>query len=151
MKSKLLVSVIALSATVCLAQSPAFKKMMEFKQSVMESGGSILQTNIGQGDEKTEVYVATKEQIAKSPQWNGKSAPPLAFADAITHAIAHLRDTRDDADKFEVWIIVTKRIDLVEETNRWCYDVSFRRTDEKHETVTIIMLMDKTIIEPKEM
>jgi hypothetical protein len=138
-------------AGVCLAQSPGLKKMMEFQRKVESDGGAILHSVFSKRGELPKVFVVTKDQITASPKWDGKAPPPLPFTDAIDLARKHLAKTQANALQYDLWMVVTKRIESKSAKDRWCYDVSFARENEgKHDVVSIYVLMDETILEPQE-
>ncbi|HMP75130.1 MAG TPA: hypothetical protein PKE12_02425 [Kiritimatiellia bacterium] len=96
----------------------------------------------------------TPEQIAATPEWNGRGDPPLGIAAAVEAATHWLRETFEGFTEFEPENISLSRVyhDAVE--HRWTYSLLINAGGKlggvkvRHQFM-VVVLFDRSVVNPK--
>lgn len=100
-------------------------------------------------DGKTQYYMVSHEVLAKCPKWDAATEPPLAISQAVTRAKEWLKGRFPRCTVHEANSITLEQF----APSLWFYRIEVGRhgpTNIVCRTVTVIVLMDGSVVEPSE-
>ncbi len=152
MKSTITILLLSFLATGVFAQASHGDKMQRILKKYCDSS-EILLTVRTDAEDRTFVYLVTKEQYGASPSWDGNTPPPMSQIDAIKLGKELLAKRDQQADNIALLSITLHRLGVNEGPKKWYYAISYDKKladDRPALSWEMYLLMDGTEVRPIE-
>ncbi len=135
---------------------------------LQQQGWIIIRAQI-QGKGRGLIYAVTREQMIRTPKWDGMRNPPLEISRAIAIAEAYEKTILQENEQIRLMDITLERVSAIDFTNpfgeqiddRWIYVVKFYRSIEHGQTVgweydstkgstPVYVMMDGSVVAPRQ-
>ena len=156
MKTPIMLTLLVTLACSATAYEPPpgyLERARKIRDEAREKGLILINTHMRE-DGGADAYIATRQQVSRIPEWNGKDNPPLEVAKALALARADvLKDHPENEDllltSFTVHVIYADDFE-----NRWYYTVNLQKRIPVEggwtsDNWTVYVMMDGTVIKPK--
>lgn len=124
-----------------------YQRLHEVQEKAINEGDAFVHSYTKSGN--ILVFVLDGERIDLMPEWRGEGDPPLSMSEAIEIAEKYKKDDLSQ-NLYSLKLVTLKKIDLVEQLDRWCYQLHYAKK-KPHDTLVVVVLMDGTILEPREL